>query len=59
MMKPKFRRVLETALEEGVRLGYNRAHKHIQNPHDNVIVDSVVENVMLCLDEWFDFEEDQ
>ena len=58
-MKPKFRRVLETALEEGVRLGYNRAHKHIQNPHDNVIVDSVVENVMLCLDEWFDFEEDQ
>jgi hypothetical protein len=57
-MKPKFRRVLETALEEGVRLGYNRAHKHVEKPSENAIIDTVVENDILCLDEWFDFEDD-
>jgi len=33
-MKPNFRKVLSMALEEGVRYGYNRAHKHVENPHE-------------------------
>jgi len=57
-MKPKFRNVLEMALEEGVRYGYNRAYKHIENPSEGAIIDSIVEQVMNSLDEWFDFEED-
>ena len=56
-MKPKFRNVLEMAIEEGVRYGYNRAHKHIENPSEGAIIDSIVEQVMNSLDEWFDFEE--
>ena len=57
MMKPKFRNVLELAIEEGVRLGYNRAHKHIESPQPDSIVEHITENIMLCLDEWFDFED--
>ena len=57
-MKPKFRNVLEMAIEEGVRYGYNRAHKHIENPSEGAIIDSIVEQVMNSLDEWFDFEDE-
>lgn len=56
-MKPNFHKVLEMALEEGVRFGYNRAHKHVENPSEGVIIDNVVEGVMNSLYEWFDFEE--
>ena len=57
-MKPNFRKVLEMALEEGVRYGYKRAHKHVENPHEDAIIDNIVEQVMSSLYEWFDFEED-
>ena len=58
-MKPKFRRVLETALEEGVRLGYNRAHKHVENPHEDAVVDCIVNDAMNSLYEWFEFPEEK
>ena len=58
MMKPKFRNVLEMAIEDGVKYGYSRAHKHVENPSEGVIIDSIVEQVMNSLDEWFDFEDD-
>jgi hypothetical protein len=45
------------ALEEGVRYGYNRAHKHVENPSEDAIIDNIVEQVMNSLYEWFDFEE--
>lgn len=57
-MKPKFHKVLETAVEQGVSYGYRRAHKHIENPTEGAIIDSIVEQVMNSLDEWFDFEEE-
>jgi len=56
-MKPNFRKVLEMALEEGVRYGYNRAHKHVENPHEDAVVDNVVDGAMNSLYEWFDFED--
>jgi hypothetical protein len=57
-MKPKFRNVLEMALEEGVRYGYSRAHKHVEDPSEDAIIEHIVEGVMYCLYEWFDFEEE-
>lgn len=57
-MKPKFREVLEMAISEGVSYGYKRAHKHVENPTEGAIIDSICENVMDCIYEWFDFEED-
>ena len=56
-MKPKFREVLEMAISEGVSYGYKRAHKHVENPTEGAIIDSICENVMDCIYEWFDFEE--
>ena len=53
-MKPKFRNVLELAIEEGVRIGYNRAFKHNPGPHIDSIVDTIVTEIFNSLDTWFD-----
>ncbi len=57
-MKPKFRSVLEMALEEGVRYGYKRAHKHVEIPSESAIIDSIVKQVMNSLYEWFEFDDE-
>jgi hypothetical protein len=57
-MKPKFRIVLETALESGIRCGYTRAHKHTDNPDVEIIVDAMINEIFNSLDEWFDFNDD-
>ncbi len=54
MMKPKFRAVLEMAIEEGVKYGYNRAHKHNPEPHVDTITDTIVTEIFNSLDTWFD-----
>jgi hypothetical protein len=56
-MKPKFHKILETAVSEGVSYGYRRSFKHVENPTEGAIIDNVVEQVMNSLDEWFDFED--
>jgi hypothetical protein len=58
-MKPKLHKVLETAIEQGVSYGYNRAHKHVENPTEGAIIDSIVEQVMNSLDDWFNFEDEE
>jgi hypothetical protein len=58
MMRPNFRKVLETAVEHGVSYGYRRSFKHVENPTEGAIIDSIVEQVMNSLDEWFDFEDE-
>ncbi len=58
-MKPNFRKVLEMALEDGARFGYNRAHKHVEKPHPDAVVDHVVEGIMNSLYEWFEFPEEK
>jgi hypothetical protein len=59
MMRPKFHKVLETAIEDGVKYGYSRAHKHVENPTEGAIIDSIVEQVMNSLDDWFTFEDEE
>jgi hypothetical protein len=56
-MKPKLHKILETAVEQGVSYGFSRAHKHVENPSEGAIIDSIVEQVMNSLDEWFDFDD--
>ena len=58
-MKPKFHIVLETAIKQGVSYGYSRAHKHVENPTEGAIIDSIVEQVMNSLDDWFEFGEEE
>jgi hypothetical protein len=57
-MKPKFRVILERAIGEGVRYGYSRAHKHVENPSEGSIIMNIEEQVMSSIYEYFDFEDD-
>jgi hypothetical protein len=58
-MKPKFRVILEQAIGEGVRRGYHRAFKHVENPTEGAIIEHVEEAVMSAIYEYFDFEENE
>jgi len=55
-MKPKFRVILEQAIEEGVRRGYSRAFKHVETPTEGAIIESIEEQVMSSLYDYFDFD---
>jgi len=58
-MKPKFRVILEIALEQGIRRGYRRAFKHNEDPSEEVICDTIEECVMSSLYEYFTFPNDE
>jgi len=58
-LRPKTYRVLELAVEEGVALGWNRAHKYEENPHEETIKDVIRANVMNTICEWFTFDDEE
>ena len=55
-MKPKIYTILGQAVEEGVRRGYYRAFKHVENPSEEVILDAVETAVMASILEYFTFD---
>jgi len=57
-MKPKTRVILEMAIEEGVRRGYSRAHKHVENPTEGAIIESIEGHVMSAIYEYFTFDQE-
>jgi len=57
-MKAKTRVILEMAIEEGVRRGYSRAHKHVENPTEGAIIESIEEHVMSAIYEYFTFDQE-
>lgn len=57
-MKPKIRVILEMAIEAGVRRGWHRAHKHVENPAPSAIMEQIDEAVMSEIYEYFTFEEE-
>ena len=57
-MTPKFRVILEQALEEGIRRGYMRAFKHNEDPSEDIICETIEDCVMSSLYEYFDFPEE-
>lgn len=58
-LRPKTYRVLELAVEDGITLGWNRAHKHEENPSEETIKENIRENVMLVISEWFYFDDEE
>ena len=58
-MKAKTRVILEMAIEEGVRRGYSRAHKHVENPTEGAIIENIEDCVMSSIYEYFTFEESE
>ncbi len=57
-MKPKFRVILNQAIEEGVLLGYRRAFKHNEDPSEEIICDTIEECVRSAVYEYFTFPEE-
>ena len=58
-MKPKFRVILEQALEEGIRRGYMRAFKHNEDPSEDIICETIEDCVMSSLYEYFTFDNEE
>jgi len=56
-MKPKFHRLLEQCVEDGVYMGLQRAHVNGEGVSTDHIANHVILEVMNELSEWFDFEE--
>jgi hypothetical protein len=49
--------LIAQCVETGVMLGWNRAHKHIDNPEPQHIRDQIEQAVLNEICEWFVFEE--
>ena len=58
-MKVKTLVILEMAIEAGVKRGWHRAHKHVENPNEASIRDNIEECVMSEIYEYFSFGEDE
>ena len=58
-MKPKTYPILVDAVENGVKYGYHRAHKHNDNPDREDITDAIISAVLNEIFEWFDIDDDQ
>ena len=58
-MKALFRPVLEEAIISGIRSGYERAFKHVDNPHKDLIFESIEDRIWLEIDKFFSFEDEQ
>ena len=46
------------SIDEGVRTGFFRAHKHVEDPTPEAIIENIQEAVMSKMYEYFDFEEE-
>ena len=58
-MKPKLYHILNIAIEEGVRQGWHRAHKHVENPTEGAIIEHIEDAVMSAIHEYFTFDESE
>ena len=58
-MKPKIYHILNLAVEEGVKRGWHRAHKHVENPSEESATESIEDAVMSAIHEYFTFDESE
>lgn len=58
-MKPKHKQLLDRCLEDGIEYGWRRAHKHEEDPSEDVIKTEILHAISIELHEWFNFEEDK
>jgi hypothetical protein len=58
-MKAKTYQLIQECVENGVQLGFNRAHKHTDTPSDDELQNKIIDSVMLEICEWFSFNEDE
>jgi hypothetical protein len=56
-MKVNTYKVLSDCVERGVEIGWRRAHKHTDTPGEGQLRDSIYDNVMTEISEYFTFSE--
>lgn len=56
-MKVKTHVILEMAIEQGVRQGWYRAHKHVETPQEGSIKEHIEDAVMSAITDYFTFED--
>jgi hypothetical protein len=54
-MRVRAYEVFRRAVEEGVSIGWRRAHKHTDSPGEDAIKDQILTEVLNAVDEVFDF----
>jgi hypothetical protein len=54
-MKAKTLVILEMAINFGIKRGWHKAHKHIENPNERTICDNIENCVMSEIYEYFSF----
>jgi predicted Zn-dependent protease with MMP-like domain len=57
-MKSKDYKVLGRAIEDGVAIGYRRAFKHDDNPSEEHVIETIRNEVMNEIAEWFTFDDE-
>jgi len=58
-MKAKEIAVLEKCIENGILYGWNRAHKHTDEPSEDLITYVMRDAIMHEVYEWFEFDENE
>lgn len=56
-MKAKEYNLIVQCVENGIMLGWNRAHKHDDNPNPEFVREQIENAVLNEICEWFDFED--
>lgn len=56
-MKPKIIPLLDQCIENGFAQGWRKAHKHMDNPKEDVIREHVREAIWMQIHEAFEFDE--
>jgi len=46
--------IFQECISKGVELGYNRAHKHLENPTKEQLCESIEQEITTALDEYFE-----
>jgi len=57
-MRPKTFRLIEQSVDDGVKRGWKRAHKHDDTPSEEFIINAISAAVIEEICEWFSFEDD-
>ncbi len=58
-MKIKMYPLIEQIVEQGIEAGWNRAHKHSEEPYGDAIKDNIQRYIMLGFDETFEFDQEE
>lgn len=57
-MKPRYKKIITAAIENGVNQGWDYAHKYVSSPSKKDIKEAILDQIMNELQEWFELDND-